>query len=271
MDTERDYVLGTHNSEIERLGLQHRLWRQRVLDCWLRAQVRAGSRVADIGAGPGFATLDLAELVGANGRVYAVERSARFVSYLRATMQERRIGNITTVEADLEAGELPFHDLDAAWCRWVLCFLRRPEAVIARMARSLRSGGWAIFHEYVNYRSWRAAPPLASLDQFVAAVIGSWQDEGGEPDIGLHLPVMLARAGLTIVSADPLSYFVGPEDPLWAWPAAYIKTGPARLVELGKMTPDEAERLRIDFMEFGAKSDARVLTPTVLEVLAVKK
>jgi 16S rRNA G527 N7-methylase RsmG len=55
---DRDYVVGTHDAEIERLRLQHHLWRHRVLDCWRRAKLRRGNRVADIGAGPGYASLD---------------------------------------------------------------------------------------------------------------------------------------------------------------------------------------------------------------------
>jgi hypothetical protein len=34
---ERDYVLGTHDEELERLGVQHRAWRSAVLDCWKKA------------------------------------------------------------------------------------------------------------------------------------------------------------------------------------------------------------------------------------------
>ena len=56
MTTERDYILGTHDEEVERLGLQHRIWRQHVLDCWQRAGVTIGKRILDVGAGPGYAT-----------------------------------------------------------------------------------------------------------------------------------------------------------------------------------------------------------------------
>src|SRR5947209_3771961 len=64
---ERDYVLGTHDEEIERLGLQHLVWRPRMMAAWGRAGVTRGSRVLDVGAGPGFATADLAEVVGETG------------------------------------------------------------------------------------------------------------------------------------------------------------------------------------------------------------
>jgi hypothetical protein len=39
---ERDYVLGTHEEELERLGVQHQAWRPVVLDCWKQAGVTAG-------------------------------------------------------------------------------------------------------------------------------------------------------------------------------------------------------------------------------------
>jgi 16S rRNA G527 N7-methylase RsmG len=48
---------------VARLGLQHHVWQSRVLDAWRRAGFGAGQRLADIGSGPGFAALDLAEIV----------------------------------------------------------------------------------------------------------------------------------------------------------------------------------------------------------------
>ena len=83
VSTERDYVLGTHGEETARLGLQHRIWRPVVLDCWQKAGITIGSRVLDLGAGPGYAAADLAEIVGPTGKVTAAERSANFVRALK--------------------------------------------------------------------------------------------------------------------------------------------------------------------------------------------
>ena len=47
---ERDYVLGTHNDEIYRLGFQHRVWRPRALDAWARARIGDGCKVIDFGS-----------------------------------------------------------------------------------------------------------------------------------------------------------------------------------------------------------------------------
>src|SRR5215468_9120009 len=98
-----DYVLGTHDEELQRLGVQHRAWRPMVLECWANAGIKTGSRVLDVGAGPGYATVDLAEIVGANGKVVAVERSTNFVNAIRA----QSLSNVDVHELDLITDDLP--------------------------------------------------------------------------------------------------------------------------------------------------------------------
>ena len=184
---ERDYVLGTHAAELERLGLQHRLWRARVLDAWRRARIGAGQTVLDVGAGPGDAAVDLAEIVGTDGRVVALERSRRYLDALVARAAARGLRQLEAVEADVVTDGFGAVTADAAWCRWVLCFVSDPRAVIRRIRAALRPGGVAVFHEYIDYGAWSLAPPCAPHAHFVEQVIASWRAEGGEPDVGRFL------------------------------------------------------------------------------------
>src|SRR5712691_2293297 len=101
MNKERDYVLGTHDEELARLGLQHRVWRSVVLGCWQKAGITVGKRVLDLGAGPGYAAADLAEIVGPSGEVVALERSSNFVSALRGLCRMRALTNVKVHELDL--------------------------------------------------------------------------------------------------------------------------------------------------------------------------
>ena len=126
MNKERDYVLGTHDEELARLGLQHRVWRPVVLDCWKKAGITVGSRVLDVGAGPGYATIDLAEIIGPAGEVVALERSAKFVRAMRDAIRVRSLTNVHIHELDLMADDLPKGDYDFSWCRWVLSFVSDP-------------------------------------------------------------------------------------------------------------------------------------------------
>src|SRR5438309_3674115 len=130
--SEKDYVLGTHDEELIRLGLQHRVWRPMVLDCWQRAGITVGKRVLDLGAGPGYATVDLAEIVGPSGEVVALERSNNFVSALQETCRMRGLSNVKIHELDLMTDELPKGDYDYSWCRWVVSFVNKPAHLIEK-------------------------------------------------------------------------------------------------------------------------------------------
>src|SRR5260370_16689075 len=110
MAAEGDYVLGTHEEELARLGLQHRVWRPVVLDCWQRAGITVGKRVLDVGAGPGYAAIDLAEIVGPTGEVVALERSQNFICAMETTCRARSLATVRIPELDLLKGEFPKSD-----------------------------------------------------------------------------------------------------------------------------------------------------------------
>src|SRR3954447_24696526 len=104
---EGDYVLGTGDEEVRRLQLQHTVWRPMMLDCWQRAGIGSGARVLDLGAGPGYAAFELAEIVGPTGEVVALERSQHFVEVLTNRIRERGLANIKVEQRDLATDDLP--------------------------------------------------------------------------------------------------------------------------------------------------------------------
>lgn len=265
---ESDYVLGTSDEELDRLGLQHRVWRPTVLECWRRAGITFGSRVIDVGAGPGYATVDLAELVGPAGEVLAIERSARFLEFAKNACTTRGFSNVRFREADLMEESLGELDFDATWCRWVASFVASPEKLINAIAGALRPGGVAIFHEYIDYRTWRLAPRRPAVESFVSKVMESWRATGGEPDVALHFPALFRAAGLHIVEAHPRILTVSPRDYAWQWPASFIEINLTRLQELGRADSEWAAAVRREFRE--AESDPATLlnTPMFLEIIA---
>ncbi|MBV8685429.1 MAG: methyltransferase domain-containing protein [Alphaproteobacteria bacterium] len=265
---DRDYVLGTQDEEIERLGLQHRVWRDRMLGAWARAGLAPGMTVLDIGAGPGFAAVDLAEAVGPQGRVLALERSRRFLDSLEARAARLGLGNVEARECDVSDGPFGESVADAAWCRWVLSFVADPAATVRNLAAALKPGGVAIFHEYADYGAWRTMPPDPDVERFRTLVMQSWRDEGGEPDIALQLPSMLAAAGLETVEARPLIDIVRPGDFAWRWPAAFMAVNARRLRDLGYATADEAERFATALDRAG--DGAMMITPLVAELIVRK-
>ena len=198
-----DYVLGTQDVEVERLGLQHLVWRPRASDAWRRAGFTVGQHLLDVGCGPGYATLDLSAIVGTGGKVTAVDRSSKFLDVLKARLDQQSVHNVETIELDLDQGALPELDADGAWCRWVFAFLTRPRDLLKAIHGALKPGGTLVVHEYFNYSSWSLSPRQPGLAEFVQLVISSWRKSGGEPDIGLELNVVAAAGRIRNQGAPP--------------------------------------------------------------------
>ena len=240
-----DYVLGTDDQELQRLGLQHKVWRSAAREGWRRAGIATGFRALDVGSGPGFASLDLAEVVGREGRVFSIERSKRFAQHLTSECDRRHIRNIEVIQADLmDDAPLPVNGIDVAWCRWVACFVESLDTLVEKIVSTLRPGGSVIFHEYIDYSTWRFAPRTHQLEAFVKVVMQSWRDHGGEPDIALELPEALTKHGMTITSTVPLVFCVTPDDDTWRWPAGFINTNLERLTQLGLVDDDWKNSVR---------------------------
>ena len=70
-----DYILGTSDEELVRLGYQHQVWMDETVRLWNEAGFRPGHHLVDLGCGPGFGTVDLAHRVGPTGRVTGIEAS----------------------------------------------------------------------------------------------------------------------------------------------------------------------------------------------------
>ena len=222
-------------------------------------------------AGPGYATADLAELVGPHGEVLALEGAGRFVAAARKRCAERDLTHVRVEKHDLMVDQIPGRAFDAAWCRWVACFVSSPELLVARVAGALRPRGVAVFHEYGDYASWRLMPPRPSVDRFVSAVVSSWRATGGEPDIGLKLPGLLHQSGFRVHSVRPLVFAVTPTEFMWQWPSMFLKSGTARLLELGHLSDPEAETILREFAEAERDATTVMMTPLVLEIIAEKR
>jgi SAM-dependent methyltransferase len=264
-----DYVLRTQDDEIRRLGLQHAVWRPRATDGWRRAGFAPGQHLLDIGCGPGYATMDLSDVVGPTGRVTGLERSPRFLKFLEsrlATDPERRVD---LIEIDLDSPGFPSLSADGAWCRWVFAFVTRPRELLRNIRRSLKPGSALVIHEYFDYRTFKLVPREPDFDEFVKAVMASWRANGGEPDVAVDLLPWLPAEGFRIVDARPLIDVASPADFIWQWPATFLETGLERLLDLGFLTSDKAARVREAFQRAAGNPQSRLVTPGLLEIIAL--
>ena len=265
-----DYVLGTENDEVERLGLQHLVWRPRVSDAWRRAGFTTGQHLIDVGCGPGYASVDLAAIVGRSGRVTAIDRSRRFLDRLEARAAQAGLENIEQIHLDLDTGSLPRLSADGAWCRWVFAFLTHPRELLAGISNALAPGAALVVFEYFNYANWRLSPRQPDFEDFVQGVMSSWRSTGGEPDIGLDLIAWLPENGFRVEEVRPVVDVVAPNNFVWQWPATFVEVGISRLTTLGYFSPERANRIKELFRGAAASPHTRMVTPGVVEIIARK-
>jgi ubiquinone/menaquinone biosynthesis C-methylase UbiE len=271
MSGERSYVIGTHDAEIARLGVQHQVWRSSVLDLWRLGGVDQGMTVIDAGAGPGYASVDLAEIVGPEGRVVALERSGRFLGALKETARVCAFSNIEAVETDLVEYSWPTGIADRVWCRWILTFVNDPARVLEGISRALKPGGKVIIQEYYDYGSWHLAPRSEAFEAYVQKIIARFRASGGDADIGLALPKLLPDAGLEIEFVRPVVLAARMNDFSRHWPMDFARQYIPVMAAEGDLTAAEASELGAVLDRYEQDPNALVIAPGLLQIVARKR
>ena len=116
------------------------------------AGLRSGDTVVDVGCGPGFMTLPAAELVGPNGRVYAVDIKQSMLNLVDTRAAEAGLKNVTTVFNAGEGISLPDGVADFALCGLVLHYCPDEagrEALVRDIGRMMKPGGRVLFIEHI--------------------------------------------------------------------------------------------------------------------------
>ncbi len=266
----KEYALGTGDAEVIRLGVQHRLWSAAAFDIWERAGIREGMTVLDIGCGPGYTSCDLGGVVTRKGKVVAIDESERFIEHLKARIRRDGETHIEPNVGDVQHLDLPAASLDAAYQRWVLCFVRDPEAVIRGVAKALRPGGVFAIQDYMHYEGVLLSPFSAAFARFMEVAAVAWNERGGDTKVGLKLPTLLAKHGLTPKEIRPLHRIARSDSPLWTWPDIFIETYAPKLVEEGRLTSAEHDALRRDWEERSHDPAAFFCSPPMVDIIAVK-
>lgn len=106
-------------------------------------QIQEGFRVADIGSGGGFFTLQFAGRVGKSGRVYAVDTRAEYLEFVRQEAEKAGMDNVAFVPAKKGDMALPEGSLDLVFLRNVFHHLPEPVKYFRDLRRFLKPDGKA--------------------------------------------------------------------------------------------------------------------------------
>lgn len=159
--------------------------RAELIDAWLDAlRLKSGDRVLEVGAGPGFVSFALAERVGPTGIVYALDRSADALAYLKRLQAERGIAQIQPMVADAAAVEPASLSPNKALITMVLHHADDPAGILRNVARCIPRGAPAVIGEFHPEGPCTGGPPREH--RLAPEKIQSWCEQAGLAVISLR-------------------------------------------------------------------------------------
>lgn len=103
--------------------------------------LRTGDAVADLGSGTGVFLKPLAEKVGSEGRVYAIETSAMLVDHIEVRVEQDGLSGVYVVRNDAESLQLTYHRVDRILMVDTWQHLENPGAILLSAQTALVPGG----------------------------------------------------------------------------------------------------------------------------------
>jgi SAM-dependent methyltransferase len=114
------------------------------------ARIQSGQEVLEVGCGTGFFTIPAAELVGDEGRVYAIDPHPLAIEQVASKVRDAGLTNVRPIKADATEAGLASGSIDLALLFGVIPSPTLPlDRLLPEMHRLLRSEGalavWTVF------------------------------------------------------------------------------------------------------------------------------
>ncbi len=110
--------------------------------------MKPGDVVVDMGAGSGYYTVRLSKIVGAQGKVHAVDVQPEMLTILGKRLKSEKITNVELVKGTETDPKLPANSVDLILMVDVYHEFTHPYEMTEAMVKSLKPGGRLVFVEF---------------------------------------------------------------------------------------------------------------------------
>lgn len=183
MSSSPDYILSVGEKGALRLELQSQMIADSSQALLHKAGLSSGMNVLEVGCGTGTMTVWLAQQVGENGHVYAVDISEEQIAIARKRAEEHQCKNITFIVKnvfDLSAGTM---EIDLIYTRFVIMHIRAQIRALEALQELLKVGGKLVCEEMSN-SSLFCYPALLPYEVFRKMVLKLFEANGLDPEFG---------------------------------------------------------------------------------------
>lgn len=197
--------------------------------------------VLDGGSGPGFASLDLAKIVGTDGKVIALEREPKYLDHVRELAAQNGLADVIEArEGDLTKLALPEESIDAAHLRFLLVHTGSPKEILSPIAQAIKSGGTITLMELTDYQDVSVRPDSEIFNK-IWKITEEWvASVGGDLNVGGKLSSVLEELGFEDIQVERIVKVGNPGSEAWSWIDDFTGDHIARLKEEGRISEREA-------------------------------
>jgi ubiquinone/menaquinone biosynthesis C-methylase UbiE len=231
---------------------------------YLLPLLRPGTRVLDVGSGPGTITADFARLV-APGQVVGIDASSDVVEKAAADTASLGLANLRFETADAYALDMADDSFDIAHAHQVLQHVGDPVAMLREMRRVTAPGGVVAARDVDNEGViW--SPDHPELTEWLELYLEVHRGVSGEPAAGRRLKAWAREAGFAEVTCSAsLWLFESDEDRAW-WGGMWAERAVAsafaeNAIRLGLADRDQLERISAGWQRWAEDPDGWLLMP----------
>lgn len=167
----------------------------------LNAGLTQGMKVLDVGCGGGVMTSWIANQVGKDGHVTAIDNSAEQLNVTKRTLKNQSLSNITTKVLSAYDIEQLKEKYDLIYCRFLLHHLHSPRNAIKIFYENLVNKGIYVGEEGIISHMF-AYPPTFAWQGYMPTLVPPEQEregKGRDGDIGMKLFYECKKIGFDII------------------------------------------------------------------------
>ncbi|MCP4181290.1 MAG: methyltransferase domain-containing protein [bacterium] len=148
---KKEYMLEVGEAGKNRLYILNRILNLQSKN-FISGYLKKGMKVLEAGCGAGHMTAWLAEQVGKEGKVIAIDSSQKQIKLAKHNIERKNLNNVEFICRDINllSNNCSIKDFDIVYCRFLMIHLRKPEMLINLFYSLLNDKGIAIFEEPIN-------------------------------------------------------------------------------------------------------------------------
>ncbi|RUR15407.1 class I SAM-dependent methyltransferase [Legionella sp. km535] len=260
-----EYLLAVGKEGAARLSTVQELYGDESKMILAKAGLHRNMTVMDVGCGTGLMTHWLADQVGGDGKIIAVDNSQSQLDFAKKHLVHNKIHNVNYLCKsidDLSYADL--HSIDLIYARLILVHNKNPLIFINQLKEQCKKNTIFVFEEPVTSESG-CYPVQECFKKHIALYCDLGKRAGFDYDFGEKLPSLASTAGLSIKGVRKVqNYYLNSKSKL----IAYQRTKECANKYLNEkmISPSELNILLTQLLELANKQDILISGVNMMQI-----